>query len=193
MGIDIRDGLQYECIACAACVDVCNEVMDSVDQPRGLIRYTTARQETDGGPLHWWRPRALAYGALWLALCAGFVAVVLLRNPLEFDVMRYRTSLYRQLPGGAIENLYTIKVANKDRRAHTFELDVALPGGGDLEVEPDEFELAAGEARAFTVSVRSDDDEALAAVTETRFTLRAEDDPRLHISRNASFLAGERK
>ncbi|VEB41230.1 cytochrome c oxidase accessory protein CcoG [Chromobacterium violaceum] len=41
MGIDIRNGLQYECIGCAACIDACDEVMDKMGYPRGLIRYTT--------------------------------------------------------------------------------------------------------------------------------------------------------
>ena len=40
-GIDIRKGLQYECIACAACIDACDEVMDKVGYPKGLIRYDT--------------------------------------------------------------------------------------------------------------------------------------------------------
>jgi polyferredoxin len=40
-GIDIRDGLQHECIGCAACIDACDEVMDKMAYPRGLIRYTT--------------------------------------------------------------------------------------------------------------------------------------------------------
>jgi cytochrome c oxidase accessory protein FixG len=194
MGIDIRDGLQYECIACAACVDACNVVMDSVDKPRGLIRYTTERQEQAGGGVHWLRPRTLGYGALWLALCAGFVGAVLLRNPLELDVLRYRTTLYRQLPDGAIENLYTIKVVNKDGVAHALRLDVTLADGRALEAEPDAFELAAGEARSITVSVRTEHDDAPPGpVTAARFALRAEDDPRLQITRKASFLAGERK
>jgi len=194
MGIDIRQGLQYECIACAACVDGCNEVMDSVGKPRGLIRYTSERQEAGGGRLHWWRPRALGYGVVWAAVCAGFVAAVLLRNPLELDVIRYRTSLYRQLPGGAIENLYTIKVANKDSRAHAFELDVTLADGRELEAEPDEFELAAGETRSITVAVRTDDDDdSPGPVSAARFALQSDDDPRIHIERKASFLAGERR
>ena len=194
-GIDIRDGLQYECIACAACVDACNGVMDSVGKPRGLIRYTSAHQEA-GGTTHWLRPRTLGYGAVWLALCAGFIAAVLLRNPLEFDVIRDRHALFRQLRGGAVENLYIIKVANKDSRAHEFELDVVLADGRELEAEPDEFELAAGEARAITVAVRTDDDDddqRLAPVTVVRFALKSEDDAHLYITRTASFLTGERK
>ena len=189
MGIDIRDGLQYECIACAACIDACDGVMDSVEKPRGLIHYTTARRDSGGDP-RWLRPRTLGYGAIWLVLCAGFVAAVLLRSPLQFDVIRDRHSLFRQLPGGAIENLYTVKLANKDDRAHALELSVTLANGEVLRATPDHFTLAAGEARAVTVSVSTDDDDHPDAVNTARFSLHAEDESDLHLSREASFLAG---
>ena len=191
MGIDIRQGLQYECIACAACVDACDEVMDKVGKPRNLIRYTSESRDA-GGTAHWLRPRTIGYGAIWLALCAGFVAAVLLRNPLQFDVIRDRHSLYRQLPGGAVENLYTIKAANPDDRAHAFELTVRLDNGEALAATPSHFTLAAGESRAITVAVRTDDDEHLAPVTAVRFGLHAEDDPALQRARTASFLSAGR-
>ena len=50
-GIDIREGLQYECIGCAACIDGCNQVMDKMDYPRGLIRYSTEHAIQE----HWGR------------------------------------------------------------------------------------------------------------------------------------------
>jgi cytochrome c oxidase accessory protein FixG len=65
-GIDIRNGLQYECIACGACVDACDEVMDKVGSPRGLIRYAT-QNSLEGKPTRVLRPRVLVYGALLLA------------------------------------------------------------------------------------------------------------------------------
>jgi cytochrome c oxidase accessory protein FixG len=191
MGIDIRDGLQYECIACAACIDACDEVMDKVGKPRNLIRYTSAHADA-GGVTHWLRPRTLGYGAVWLAVAGAFVAALALRSPLGLDVIRDRHALYRQLPGGAVENVYVLKVANKDDRAHAFELSVLLDNGEVLRATPSHFTLAAGESRALTVAVRTDDDEHLGAVTPARFTLHAEDDPVIAVSRSASFLAGVR-
>ena len=41
MGIDIRDGLQMECIACGLCIDACDDIMEKLDLPKGLIRYDT--------------------------------------------------------------------------------------------------------------------------------------------------------
>ena len=89
--------------------------------------------------------------------------------------------------------LYTIKVANQDDRAHAFELSVRLDNGETLHATPDHFALAAGEARAITVAVRTDDDEHLPPVSVTRFALHSEDDPDLYRTRTASFLAGEHK
>ena len=62
-GIDIRKGLQYECIACAACIDACDEVMDKVGYPRGLIRYDT-QHGLEGKPKHVLRPRTIVYATL---------------------------------------------------------------------------------------------------------------------------------
>ena len=47
-GIDIRKGLQYECIGCAACIDGCDQVMDRMGYPQGLIRYTTENALAQG-------------------------------------------------------------------------------------------------------------------------------------------------
>jgi cytochrome c oxidase accessory protein FixG len=76
-GIDIRKGLQYECIGCAACVDGCNQVMDRMGYPRGLIRYTTenalAAGENVGAGALWkraLRPRTAVWGAVLLAIAA---------------------------------------------------------------------------------------------------------------------------
>ena len=65
VGIDIRNGLQYECIACGACIDACDAVMDKVGYPRGLIRYST-QNAIDGKPTRVLRPRIIVYGVILL-------------------------------------------------------------------------------------------------------------------------------
>jgi polyferredoxin len=49
-GIDIRRGTQLECIACTNCIDACDEIMDKVKKPRGLIRYSSENQTTGENP-----------------------------------------------------------------------------------------------------------------------------------------------
>ncbi len=126
-GIDIRNGLQYECIACGACIDACDEVMDKVGSPRGLVRYAT-QNSLEGKPTRLLRPRVLIYGGLLLLLLAGTVAGIALRRPLIVDVMRDQ-KLFREVAGGAIENAYTLRLVNKEDRAHRFviRLDASEP------------------------------------------------------------------
>ena len=121
-GIDIRQGLQIECIACAACVDVCNDVMDKMSYPRGLIRYTTHHAMEEQKPVKVLRPRILVYGALLLTLLLGFGTAVAMRSTLIVDVIRDRNVLYREAPGGMIENVYTITLVNKTEVERRYEL-----------------------------------------------------------------------
>lgn len=122
-GIDIRKGLQLECIACAACIDACDDVMEKMQYPRGLIRYTTqAAMEDDKTRVL--RPRTLIYGTALVLLIAGFFLAVANRPLVEIDVLRDRNALYRRLDNGDIENVYTIRLVNKDTKPHEMRLRV---------------------------------------------------------------------
>jgi cytochrome c oxidase accessory protein FixG len=122
-GIDIRNGLQYECIACGACIDACNDVMDKMGYPRGLIRYTT-QNAIDGGRTRVARPRILVYTALLLALASAWAWGVTTRSSLIVDVLRDRNALYRSGADGRIENGYTLKLVNKAAQARGFVVEV---------------------------------------------------------------------
>jgi polyferredoxin len=118
-GIDIRNGLQYECIACGACIDGCNQVMAKLGYPRGLVRYAT-QNAMDGQPTRILRPRILIYAALLLVLAAGWAAGVALRSPFLVEVLRDRNALYRVAADGSVENAYTMKIVNKTDQAAGF-------------------------------------------------------------------------
>ncbi|GAA3918380.1 4Fe-4S dicluster domain-containing protein [Luteimonas lutimaris] len=122
-GIDIRNGLQYECIACGACIDACNDVMDKMGYPRGLIRYTT-QNAIDGGKTRVARPRILVYTVLLLALVSAWAWGVTTRSDLIVDVLRDRNALYRSGSDGRIENGYTLKLVNKTNGARGFIVEV---------------------------------------------------------------------
>ncbi|MGN6512129.1 MAG: 4Fe-4S dicluster domain-containing protein [Lysobacteraceae bacterium] len=141
VGIDIRNGLQYECIACGACVDACDDVMGKLGYGPGLIRYTT-QNALDGQPTRVMRPRTWLYGALLLALLAGFAWGVAHRSPLIAEVLRDRNALYRET-GQAIENSYTLKIANKSDRAARYAVVLQSPSHG-LAMAPLTVDVAAG-------------------------------------------------
>ena len=193
VGIDIRQGLQYECIACAACIDACDSVMDSIEKPRGLIRYTSSNRDA-GGSFRLLRPRTIGYGLVWLIACAGFAVLVLTHSPMRFDVLRDRHTLYRELASGAIENVYVLKVTNDDREARRYTVSARFEDGRPLTVEPAELQREAQRTAATTVTLRTppkSDDDDWHMVEHVIVEIRRSDDPSISARRNARFLTGE--
>jgi cytochrome c oxidase accessory protein FixG len=127
-GIDIRNGLQYECIGCAACIDGCNRVMAKLGRPQKLIRYSTTRAMS-GEPARVLRPRVLVYAGILLAVALGAGASLYLRVPLKVDVIRDRAAISREVDGGLIENVYRLQIMNTTEQPRAFEITVSgLPG-----------------------------------------------------------------
>jgi cytochrome c oxidase accessory protein FixG len=120
-GIDIRNGLQYECINCGACVDACNDVMDKMNYPRGLIRFTTERN-LEGGKTHKLRFKAVGYFVVMIAMTALLIWDISTRKPLEVDVLRDRNQLYSISMEGWVQNVYTLKILNKSQLPQTFTI-----------------------------------------------------------------------
>ena len=143
-GIDIRDGLQYMCIGRGACIDACDQVMEKVDYPKGLIRYTTERaieeKETNQNALrHILRPRVLIYIAFITVLTSAFLISLLTRNPLRVDVMRDRGALAREVDGVRIENIYRIQIMNASENKMNVQLKAS--GLSDLRILNSQGEL----------------------------------------------------
>ncbi len=153
-GIDIRDGLQIECIACGACIDACNQIMDQMNYPRGLIRYTTENAVL-GRPTRLVRPRLLIYLALLAALVVAFGLLLGGRAPLIADVIRDRNALYR-LAGEDVENTYTIRLINKTAHAQQVAIGVR-EHGFEVRTWP-RIEIAAGAVQPVPVAVRAERD-----------------------------------
>jgi polyferredoxin len=124
------------------------------------------------------RPRTLIYGALLLALIVGFGVAVAQRQLLELDVIRDRNSLYRELDDGSIENVYTIRLVNKDTKAHTLRLDVTGLEGATLDSEQPEYRIGGGEIVSVPIRVRAPRF-AVAGSVEVKILARSvrDDDP----------------
>jgi len=186
-GIDIRDGLQYQCIACSARIDACDEVMDKMSYPRGLIRYTTENSAL-GERQRILRPRIFVYAAILLLLCGLLLGSLLMRVPLELDVIRDRNALYRETGDGLIENVYTLKILNMDSSAHRYRLEAE--GIDDLRLVLDEadIEVGAGNVQQYIARIQADEFKLQSRSQSIRFHLQAIDAPRLQTSEEARFL-----
>ena len=186
-GIDIRNGLQQECIACAACIDTCDSVMDRMNYPRGLIRYTT-QNALEHKPTRVVRPRVVIYGVLLSGLVAAFAIGLIVRKPVDVDVIRDRNVLYRLLDDGRVENVYNVKILNKSERPHRFV--VTVRGSGELTLDPAvaQFDLGSGEVFPAAIRVRRPAYEPLGP-QDVEFVVQAVDDVRLTAQTKARFLA----
>jgi len=191
-GIDIRKGLQYECIGCAACIDGCDQVMDKMGYPRGLIRYSTenalqSRLDHRAIVQRVFRPRVLVYSGILLAIGVVASTALWLRLPLKVDVIRDRGVLAREVEGGQIENVYRLQIMNTGEVPHAFQITAGgLPG--IAVVGADRVEMAGATTRAVPIRLRVAADAGKKGANRIRFTVRAADNPALSVTEKASFV-----
>ena len=195
VGIDIRDGLQYECIACTACIDACDGVMDKMKYPRGLIRYATqnglaqqlTRRQTFRRVL---RPRVLIYGGVLIAISAAFAVSLMLRHTFKVDVVRDRVTLARLVDQGQIENVYRLQLMNATEQAQRYRVAVQGIAGAAL-AEATEVEVLPAQARWVTLTVRVPPQSARAlgpGAHPIRFEVAALKDASAAVSERSTFV-----
>ena len=143
MGIDIRDGQQMECITCALCIDACDDVMEKIGKPRGLIDYMALTDETReraGHPpkpiwQHVFRPRTILYTSLWSAVGLGLLFALFIRSDIDMTVAPVRNPTYVTMSDGSIRNTYEVRLRNMQGEAQLFRLSVVGPPAIRLQVE----------------------------------------------------------
>ncbi|OBV39606.1 cytochrome c oxidase accessory protein CcoG [Janthinobacterium psychrotolerans] len=191
-GIDIRNGLQYECIGCAACVDACNSVMDKVERPRGLIRYSTDHAMENNFNSQQirrraMRPRVLIYTSILALIIVAVCTSLFLRTPLKMDVIRDRGSMGREVEDGMIENVYRLQIMNTSEQSQRFRIAVSgLPGLALI--TRDEVTLQPTETLGWPVRLRVPHGVGEKGSNKIQIELQSLDDPSLHVRESAVFI-----
>ncbi|MDP2271543.1 MAG: cytochrome c oxidase accessory protein CcoG [Archangium sp.] len=140
-GIDIRNGLQMECLACTQCIDACDEIMDKVKRPRGLITFAS-QTELAGQPRRTLRPRLVVYAGL-MAVTASTLGVSLAtRTPFEANVFRARGAMPYVIDGELVRNPFEVHVTNKNPGPARFTIEVRSPVAAQVIVGTPVVELA---------------------------------------------------
>ena len=138
-GIDIRDGVQLECINCGLCVDACNEMMVKTGQPKWLVTWDTlagqkAKAEGRHVPFRFFRPRTLIYAGAMTVGIAVLVTAMATRAQIDLAVQHDRAPLFVKLRDGSIRNGYTVKISNKTQAAAEFVLALRGLDAGAMEL-----------------------------------------------------------
>jgi cytochrome c oxidase accessory protein FixG len=150
MGIDIRNGQQLACITCGLCIDACNDIMDKIGKPHGLIGYlalTDEAAERAGKPpksvwKHVFRLRTMIYTVLWAGVGVALVVALFLRTEIDVSVTPVRNPTYVTLSDGTIRNTYDVRLRNKHGNDQLFYISItsdaplalAVEGRDDLSV-----------------------------------------------------------
>lgn len=139
-GIDIRNGTQLECVNCTACIDACDSIMDKIGKPRGLVRYASEANVSEGKPSRF-TGRMKAYTAVLVLLIGVLVTLLIIRTDVETTILRTPGMMYQEREDGTITNLYQLKMVNKTNEKHSIELKLVAPEGGRLEMVGDNLTL----------------------------------------------------
>jgi cytochrome c oxidase accessory protein FixG len=191
-GIDIRNGLQYECIGCAACIDACDDVMDKMNYPRGLIRYTTENaMERHWGRKeiisHIVRPRIIIYTAILIGISLALVWGIAHKPDLRVNVIRDRAILAREVEGGLVENVYRLQVMNVSENAHRYA--VSVTGLDEIKLEGEtQLEVSPATTKSFQLAVRVPPESAKKGSHMIYFDVKADGNEKMAVHEKATFL-----
>ncbi len=131
-GIDIRNGSQLECVNCTACMDACDSVMDSVNLPKGLIRYAS-EENIDNGEKPSFNARIIGYTTVLTILLIVVASLLFLRSDVDTTLLRLPGQLYQTEQNGDISNVFTYKMVNKTNFDKAVELKL-ISHKGEIEM-----------------------------------------------------------
>lgn len=154
-GIDIRDGLQMECIHCTQCMDACDSIMGKLGRPKGLIRYTS-QDEAAGNPRKGLiRPRVLIYSGILIGMTILLGIGLSNRGTAKLTVLRGLGAPYTTLPGGAISNQLRVKIQNQSNVERAYAIFAVAPFGPRLVAPENPLTVPAGESRTTLIFVNT--------------------------------------
>lgn len=125
-GIDIRNGLQMECIACTQCIDACDDIMTRVGKPLGLIRYTSQANLETGVKNRILRPRVLIYSVVLVGLLSALTFGLNHRDSADVTILRNVGAPFSMTASGDVQNQVRIKITN--RAADTAQYTLSIQG-----------------------------------------------------------------
>ena len=151
-GIDIRNGLQMECVHCTQCIDACDAVMEKLGRPRGLIRYAS-QASLAGEKSKGVRARVVVYPAILLLVVSAFVGTLVMRAPVEVKVMRARGVPYNVMADGRVGNSVQVSLINRLNERAEYRVSVTSPAGLGVEMDENPVVLEAGQMRTVLATI----------------------------------------
>ncbi|MEA3330561.1 MAG: cytochrome c oxidase accessory protein CcoG [Campylobacterota bacterium] len=130
--IDIRKGLQLDCINCLECVDACTTVMGKLGK-KSLVTWSSDYEIVDQkGKTKYFRPKTLGYMILLVGLMAMLAYMSTTKEYMLLNINK-ETRLYstKVMPDGKIrvENAYKFLLQNTQNEEMKFFFEIIPPKG----------------------------------------------------------------
>lgn len=186
VGIDIRNGMQYECINCALCVDACDQTMDRFGYDKGLIRYTS-EHELQGKPKNKFSLKLAGYGSFTLIITVLMAMWINARIPLETSILRDRNALYRVNYEGLVENTYTLKILNKTQQPLHYSITAQGIDAASLSA-PNKLLILPGIMQEVPVTLSADGYDLDKKMTKIQFVIQAIEQPDIQLVKDTVFF-----
>ncbi len=151
-GIDIRDGLQMECIHCTQCSDACDAIMESVGKPKGLIRYTS-REILAGGSRHLLRPRTVIYPVALAFVMGTLVYQIDTKPKADITLLRSLGVPFTEESDGRVSNQVRLRIANRSESDRSYQLSVVGAEEGQVVIPLNPFPVAQGQTETVSLFV----------------------------------------
>jgi len=176
-GIDIRAGLQMECIACTQCIDACDTVMTRIGKPKGLIRLSS-QAAIEGAPRRVLRPRVVVYPALLLALATAFTVVLVNKRSADVTLLPGVGQLFSETAPGQITNQLRLVIENRSGRDAVYAIEIAGDSPAHFARRPEPMAIAAGASVRIPLAIVAPDTAFTRGLCDIQ--LRISDDKTFH-------------
>ena len=151
-GIDIRDGLQMECIACTQCIDACDSMMVRLGKPKGLVRFSS-QARIAGESSRFLRPRVVLYPAVIAVFLGAFAITLAGKNTADVTLLRGLGRPYYEGDPGEIVNQIRVKIQNRSGEIASYAIEIVGDSPAELTVNENPISVEAGESRTEPVMV----------------------------------------
>ncbi|MBU1637394.1 cytochrome c oxidase accessory protein CcoG [bacterium] len=174
-GIDIRDGLQLECVQCTACIDACDMVMEKIGKPMGLVRYDSV-SGLEGRKRKIARPRVIIYSGVLVLLLTVLGFKLADRSAISFAVVRQPGTPYIVQDDGFVRNMLHLNITNTSSEMVSAAIVLDAPAGAELLVPGQPFDIPAGDRITAEAFIMMPKQMIRSAATDIRFHILASND-----------------
>ena len=120
-------------------------------------------------------------------MIAVFFYALVTRVPLEADVVRERGKLYQRTTEGNIENMYMVKIMNKDQDPHTFTISFSGLDKATLKGKTTNT-LKAGDILELPLRLEIAPEDITVLNSKIIYHIESQDNPEINVSVESRFI-----